>query len=163
MRRIVAATLLGLVVPVTIAGATELMELTGPYLGQAPPGSIPRLLAQGVVSVRENFEHSAAVFSPDGDELFWCTDVDHYVEAPGARRQQLFYMEVVDGVWTEPTAAPFAADFLQAVSRPVFSPDGQRLYFETGSRPHTEGESDADIYVVERADGTWFEPEPLPP
>ena len=45
-------------------------DLVGPWLGQAPPGSTPKLFAPGLVSTRHH-EHSGAVFSPDGDEVFW--------------------------------------------------------------------------------------------
>lgn len=50
--------------------------LQGPYLGQKRPGTMPEVFAPGIISVEENFEHSAAVFSPDGNEVFWCTNVD---------------------------------------------------------------------------------------
>jgi hypothetical protein len=163
MSRILAAAAVSLVVVGILGAATELTDLIGPYLGQSPPGISPRLFAYGIVSVRENFEHSAAVFSPDGLELFWCSVLDFYDKEPAERLQQLFYMKQSDGVWTEPEAAPFAINFLQDVYRPVFSPDGQRLFFETGSRPYTGGESDADIYVVKREDGAWSDPVPLPP
>jgi predicted small lipoprotein YifL len=50
------------------------------YLGQNPPGKTPRVFAPGIISVDANFEHSAAVFSPDHCEVFWCTNVDWYID-----------------------------------------------------------------------------------
>ena len=44
--------------------------LRGPYLGQKPPGDVPELFAPGIVS-SVYWEHSGAVFTPDGKELFW--------------------------------------------------------------------------------------------
>jgi len=140
--------------------ASALAELTVPYLGQARPGSTPRLFAPGVVSVSANFEHSAAVFSPDGRELFWCTNVDMRRDAPG-EGQRLWSMREVDGTWTAPEIAPFTDGITVPVSRPVFSPDGNRLYIEYFSNPIAE--SDTDIYVVEREADAWSAPAPVSP
>ena len=57
---------------------TDFPELTGPYLGQKPPGEKPELFAPGIISVEANFEHSTAVFSPDGKYLFYSSDNDIY-------------------------------------------------------------------------------------
>jgi len=140
--------------------ADDFPVLTGPYLGQRPPGSYPQMFARGIVSVAENFEHSAAVFSPDGTELFWCTNVNHYGEQPGERLQQLFHMRLVDGVWSEPAIAPFAQHLEIPIQHPVFSPDGSCLYIEFWSNPSRE--SDTDIYVVRRESDGWTEPAALP-
>jgi len=137
-----------------------LPELTGPYLGQARPGSAPRLFAPGVVSVSANFEHSAAVFSPDGCELFWCTNVDMRGDPPG-EGQRLYCMRQVDGVWTAPEIAPFTDGITVPVERPVFSPDGSRLYIEFSSNPIAE--DDCDIYVVEREGDGWSAPASVSP
>jgi len=135
-------------------------ELTGPYLGQARPGRTPCLFAPGVVSVSANFEHSAAVFSPDGRELFWCTNVSMRSDPPG-EGQRLYYMRQVDGIWTAPEIAPFTDGITVPVSRPVFSPDGNRLYIEYLSNPIAE--SDTDIYVVEREADAWSAPVSVSP
>ena len=66
--------------PCISAQQSDFPVLTGPYLGQNPPGVYPELFAPGIVSVEENFEHSAAVFSPDGSEVYWCTNVGWYTE-----------------------------------------------------------------------------------
>ncbi|MBE0664402.1 MAG: hypothetical protein IH584_01170 [Candidatus Aminicenantes bacterium] len=42
----------------------EFPKLTGPYLGQKPPGTTPELFAPGIVSTGLNELNS--VFSPDG-------------------------------------------------------------------------------------------------
>ena len=150
-----------LIVVCSPALSTEFTTLTGPYLGQNPPGRVPRLFAPGIISVRANFEHSAAVFSPDGHEVFWCTNIDHYTENPGERLQRLYTMKMIGGVWTAPKIAPFAQSLTQPVSRPVFSPDGSRLYIEYSSDPNAE--SDNDIYMVEREGEGWSEPAPVSP
>jgi Tol biopolymer transport system component len=129
--------------------------LKGPYLGQQPPGTMPEVFGPRIISVDENFEHSAAVFSLDGKEVFWCTNVDFYTDRRVVGNLRLYYMKVVDGKWTAPRIAPFAKDI--RVERPVFSPDGSRLYFESFAAP--DNMDDMDIFVVERQGDGWSEPE----
>ena len=142
---IIISMLLAVVISLN-AQQSEFPKLTGIYLGQKPPGKTPELFAPGIISVDENFEHSAAVFSPDGKEVFWCTNVNWYTDERRAGNLRLYTMKDVDGQWTVPQPAPFVKNI--RVERPVFSPDGSRLYFECYSNPNHE--SDMDIYVVER-------------
>lgn len=132
-------------------------SLEGAYLGQTPPGRTPRLFAPGIISVDANFEHSAAVFSPDNREVFWCTNVNWYTDEPGEQMQRLFTMKMVDGKWTTPQIAPFAESINVPIQRPVFSPDGNTLYMELFDS------DDSDIYVVERIGEGWSEPVPVSP
>ena len=142
-----------------VAQEDDFPVLHGPYLGQKPPGVYPEIFAPGIISVDTNFEHSAAVFSPDGREVFWCTNVGWY----GERRQQgylrLYFMKIAEGKWTAPRPAPFVKD--RRVERPVFSPDGRSLYFEASNG--SSREEDVDIFVVHRTDDGWSEPEPASP
>jgi hypothetical protein len=147
---------------VSSAGGTQESDfpvLTGPYLGQTAPGARPEIFAPGIISVDDNFEHSAAVFSPDGTEVFWCTNVDFYTDRRIAGNLRLYTMRLVDGVWTAPALAGFAKDI--RVERPVFSPDGARLYFESFADPHNL--DDLDIFMVERRGDDWSDPEPVSP
>ena len=160
MTRTAGSLLLLMCILSSFVVADDSPALSGPYLGQRPPGSYPQLFARGIVSVAENFEHSAAVFSPDGTELFWCTNVDHYRENPSDRLQRLYTMRQVHGVWTEPEIAPFTQHLEIPIQHPVFSPDGSCLYIEFWSNPSCE--SDTDIYVVRREGDGWTEPAGLP-
>jgi len=72
-------------------------KLTGPYLGQKPPGKTPVYFAPGIITVDANFEHSAAVFSPSGNEVFWCTNVDFYTDKRVVGNLRLHTMKIVDG------------------------------------------------------------------
>jgi hypothetical protein len=146
----------------SVAGTTgESGEIIGPYLGQEPPGVTPQLFAPGIVSVDAHFEHSAAVFSPDGREVFWCARRNMYSGEAGDDTQRLLYMKESDGRWTAPHVAPFTAHLAVPIQRPVFSPDGNSLYLEYFSDPTRE--SDTDIYVSRREGGEWSEPEPVSP
>lgn len=137
----------------------EFPELAGLYLGQKPPGKTPEYFAPGIITVEENFEHSAAVFSPDGSEVFWCTNVGGCTDQRIVDNLRLYTMKIVDGKWTAPRIAPFVKNIY--VERPVFSPDGNKLYIEYGSDPTRE--SDFDIYVVERTGDGWSDPVPVSP
>ena len=103
-------------------------NLSGEYLGQTPPDKSPEIFAQGVISVDANFEHSAAVFSPDKNEVFWCTNVDWYTDQGISGNLRLYTMKIVNGKWTAPQPARFTKNI--RVERPVFSTDGNKLYFE---------------------------------
>jgi Tol biopolymer transport system component len=124
-------------------------QLTGPYLGQTPPGSDPVLFAPGLVSVDENFEHSGAVFSPDGTEVYWAA------KPRGSRVFHLYFMRSVGGRWTTPRVAPFTERY--DGNRPAFSPDGRTLYFETARNP-----VGGPVLQVTREGDGWSDPAPLP-
>ena len=133
--------------------------LQGPYLGLKPPGAYPEIFAPGIISVDTNFEHSAAVFSYDGKEVFWCTNVGWYTDKGKQGMLRLYYMKIVDGKWTAPQPAPFVKD--KHVERPVFSPDGNRLYMEYSVDQANPDNN--DIFFVERKGEGWSEPKPVSP
>jgi len=149
---------------VTVTGINaqqkEFTKLTGPYLGQVPPGKTPELFAPGIISVDENFEHSAAVFSPDGKEVFWCTNVGGNSDKRVAGNLRLYTMKMVDGYWTSPKEAQFVKEIY--VERPVFSHDGNKLFLEF-SKSGKKDSDDFDIYLVEKEGESWSEPIPVSP
>jgi WD40 repeat protein len=87
--------------------------------------------------------------------------VDWYTDEGVVGNQRLYHTKLVDGTWTAPQIAPFTENIHVPVQRPVFSPDGSKLYIEYGSNPNHE--SDSDIYVVERIGEGWSEPVPVSP
>ena len=160
MKKLICIISVILVITINIiAQQKDFPVLKGPYLGQKPPGKTPQLFAAGIISVKENFEHSAAVFSPDGKEVFWCTNVNANTDKRVAGNLRLYTMKMVNGRWTAPRPAPFVKNIY--VERPVFSPDGNKLYIEYAS--DTTRESDFDIYVVERNGDGWSDPKPVSP
>lgn len=139
------------------AGASEtppvFPELTGPWMGQPEPGGSPERFALGIVSGHGfNSEHSPAVFSPDGSEVYWTE----------AFRGPISYSRVVEGRWSAPAPAPFVSG--TGDGEPFFSPDGQRLYF-LSMRPIPPETQDGkeNIWFVERAVDGWGEPQPVGP
>ena len=123
-------------------------EITGAYLGQKPPGQVAERFAADIIAGEV---HTAVVFSPNGQEVYWkliSEDVD-----------EILFMRLVDGLWTPPQVVPFASRFYDS-DNPCFSPDGRKLFF-TSWRPDpwyqvfglTEG-----IWYVERTQRGWSRP-----
>lgn len=146
-------SLIGIVILISafvwsVAQNEKFPVLKGEYLGQKPPGINPEVFAPGIVSTTQG-EFNAA-FSPDGKEFYFS------VNEPSGRETMKF-MTRKDNQWTPPQAVPFVSP--QNDCDPLFSFDGQRLYF-ISTRPKKEkaGSSDWNIWYVERMDADWSKP-----
>jgi hypothetical protein len=126
--------------------------LQGPYLGMPPPGDVPELFAPGIVSDAYN-QHSGAVFTLDGNELFWSTVIN---EGRTPRIVVILHMEQENGVWTQPELAPFNLATYNHINS--VSPDGKRLYFFS-----EQSEQPSKAWVVDKTDKGWGEPRLLRP
>jgi hypothetical protein len=115
------------------------------------PGGVPEVFAPGVVSGVFN-EHSGAVFSPDGTELFWTTVIN---EGRTPRMVVVLHMRQVDGAWSIPELAAFNRGSYTHINS--ISPDGDRLYFYLETEDGAGG-----AWVVEKVGVGWGEPQPLP-
>jgi hypothetical protein len=119
-------------------------SLTGPYLGQAPPGTTPVLFAPDFFQDPGEY-HSPVVFSPDGTEAYWTPMPGH-----GPRNTTLM-SRMVDGVWTSQSYVDFGLE--AGATEVVFSPDGGTIYFL--SRQMLEGEQ--SLYPPEDApERIWY-------
>ena len=130
--------------------------LRGPYLGQNPPGLRPQLFAPEIIPY-DGIRHCFPAFSPDGRAVCWM-QIDLSGERP---RGDIWYMiETSDG-WTRPAIAQFSGEFNDHA--PVFSADGQRLYFSS-SRPGGPS-TGKNLWYVEMSDRGFGEPvlAPAPP
>lgn len=126
-------------------------ELRGAWLGQDEPRETPERFALGIVSHHGfSSEHSPAAFSPDGREVYWTT----------AFREPVLFSTLEDGRWTRPRPAPFMSEYGEG--EPIFSPDGERLYF-LSMRPLLPGAEPGkeNIWYVEREGEGWSEPTPV--
>jgi len=125
--------------------------LSGPYLGQKPPGMTPELFAPGIVSKEVYFEHSSVYFTPCMDEIFWLSDTTN----PRVRR--MFNIKQTNNGWTSPLAIDLCEHYSN--SNICFSRDGNRIYFSS-RRPIVSGEElkDTDIWYVDRVKNNWSEP-----
>lgn len=118
-------------------------DLQGDYLGQPLPGKKPVVFAPGVISVDSTIEHGSPTFSPDGNEVFWQSNLRHT-----DKETEIFGMTMrrIDGKWTTPEISPYD-------SGPFFSLDGKRLYFI----PFVKGDGEGPYYVEKQGD-RWSEP-----
>ena len=130
-------------------------ELRGPYLGQEPPGLEPQLFAPGIVST--GLATRDVAMTPDGGEFYFGVTVNNH--------SMIMVTKQVDGVWTEPSVAPFSGRFNDL--EPAISPDGQRFFFLSARPPEGQDEKPGwayqDIWVMDRLGDTWSEPVNLGP
>ncbi|MCB2409523.1 hypothetical protein [Hymenobacter lucidus] len=123
----------------------SLLLLVMPRAGQAQARTFaPDTLSDGGVF--------GLALSHDGTEAYF-TDSDR-------TRTSLRLMQAkrVAGRWQTPTLVPFASPFRDI--DPIFSPDGQRLYFNS-TRPYDNSATERpnfDVWVVERTGSGWSEP-----
>jgi ankyrin repeat protein len=140
--------------------ATRFPVLEGDYLGQKPPEGGAEIFALGIVSSVWGL-HSTAVFSPDGNEVYWAP----MMTFPGETysRGGLLMMKRAGGRWSTPSWAAFSGpDGNDDV--PFFPADGKRIYF-ISRRPlpdETQGRSER-IWYADRTPAGWSEPRPLDP
>ena len=148
----VAILVLGLSAALIEAQSDDFPVLTGSYLGQEPPGDTPVVFAPGIVSTGK--EHSAAMFTPDGREVWFGRLF------PSA----IYYMKVNGGVWSEPRIAHFC-DTLTTSLYPVLSHDGNRVFFSSDRPPPEQVQrlprGDYHMWMVEKREGEWSRPEHL--
>lgn len=125
--------------------------LTGPYLGQKPPGMKPVIFAPGIVSTRIGV--ASISFTPDGKEVYFAR---HTSDANDLG--EILYMRIENNQWTAPELAPFSGDYRDWNLN--LSPDGNRLYY-TSRRPFQVGDKpkkDNDIWFVKKTERGWSKP-----
>jgi len=127
----------------------EFPALSGPYLGQAPPGPQPQLFAPGIIST--GLAELNSVFTPDGREFYYAVDI--------GLDWVIMVTRQTDKGWSVPEAASFTRGH-SGVDLCI-SADGQRLLFCSDRPLPGQGSTrgNMDLWAVERtADGTWSEP-----
>lgn len=131
-------------------------NLTGKYLGQVPPDSIPKLFAPGIVSTNLH-EHSSLSVSPDGSELMWTVSfMDNYAfRYP----DKLISIKQVDGKWKNPDFSKYFGD-LENFYNASWSPDGKRIYFSSHSGLNDVDTTygSGDIWYIEKSNADWSKP-----
>jgi len=127
--------------------------LTGPYLGQKPPGLTPEIFAPGIVSI-DKYSEFVCIFSPGAMEcVFDCYGDDEYPS--GA----VFITKVENGKWIKPEIHELFAKFGE-VFLPTLSPDGQYWFFTSKTLPVPEGTKIIiPMYFIKKTATGWTEPE----
>jgi len=136
--------------PAILISTSSPNELSGEYIGQIPPEKDPMRFGGGFLS---GSFHSAPVFSPEGDEVWWAGE---YGSAT------IYYSHVADGEWTKPVSVKFSEN-IDSYRDPFISPDGEKFYFISASPlPGSTTASKENIWMMDRVDDGWSEPQPLP-
>lgn len=134
------------------AHVNDLQVMTGPYLGQEPPGIKPEVFATTITS--DDFTNAGFVFSNNGSEVFFFS-----IDKKG--KYFVRYSRIEDSRWLEPEIVFPSISGNNA--HPFFSRDDNRLYFGSDRRlVHDRAVPYSNIWVSERMDGHWHEPVPLP-
>jgi len=128
----------------------DFSKLTGPYLGEKPPGLTAKLFAPVIVSTNMN-EDGGPIFTPDGKEIFWRIGMAPF--------SVFFYMKQDNGIWSKPEIAPFSGKYSDGGLS--ISPDGKKIFFAS-KRPFTgtEGLSKFHTWITEKINGRWQTPVP---
>lgn len=128
-------------------------DLTGPYLGQKPPGIKPEIFAPLIISTFLN-ERDIAI-APGGNEIYYGLTY--------SRTVTIMVTRLVNGKWLEPQAASFASDPNYFNFEPCISSDGSKFFFLTTrpikGRPMKPGWTYSNIFLCDRKpDGSWGAP-----
>ncbi|MEE9466022.1 MAG: hypothetical protein V3W14_10670 [Candidatus Neomarinimicrobiota bacterium] len=147
MQKYSRIAVMGLLVVSGCSGQTVFPVLSGPYLGQQPPGLEPQLFAPDIISTDRT--ELNCTFAPGGKEVYWTVWQAGHNTIMTARE--------IGGRWTKPEIAPFSGKFSDV--DPYITTDGKRLYFSS-MRPLTgDGESkDSDLWYLERTGDGWGSP-----
>jgi hypothetical protein len=125
----------------------EIGKLTGPYLGQNPPGIKPEVFAQGIVSTPAH--EFSCCFSPDGNEFYFAR------RHPELNQPLIMVSRLRNGVWTEPDVPPFVER--QPSFEPWVTPDNNRLYFQSGKPIPGQPGPPMNVLYVDRDREGWGE------
>jgi hypothetical protein len=148
--------LLLLLTSIAAHGAQPWPELSGPYLGQTPPGAEPELFAPGLVCTA--WGDRDLVINSDGTEIYFCMldRVGVFVRVT----------QLVDGRWTEPKVPSFSADPDYGCLEITLSADDQEIYFLSTrtlpDEPKRPGWGNQNIFRSRRTADGWSDPEPAP-
>jgi len=147
----VAAALAALFLAFGLAGGgvQNFPRLTGPYLGQEPPGMTPRPFAPGIITTDD--EEGISGFARGGTVFLFQKFRD--------RRCHTYITRLVEGVWTAPELIPFWETMVHNGDFVISSDDRTMLY-------QVKKEADpllrSDLWRAEITQTGWREGTPLP-
>lgn len=119
----------------------------------SPPEKVA-MLAEGTISTSINERDFA--LSPNGNEIFYT------ISTPRSSFQTIVSSkELSNGDWSTPEVASFAGEYSDL--EPVFSHDGNTLYFSSNRPINGTEPKDFDVWKVTRNASGWSKPENLGP
>lgn len=140
--------IIGLAAATALASADEPLELSGPYFGQQPPGTVAEVFAPGLISVEGRYEFAVS-FAPGGERLLFTTQTSD-------ESVQVMHSTVIDGFWTKPGVVSLAGGAHKDEMEAFFALDGKQVFFA----PYDEG-LDVRIWEVGIDGDRWIDPQPL--
>jgi hypothetical protein len=136
--------------PTAIPTATTKPKPMGVYIDEDLPGVTPERF--GEAFFRGSF-HSSPVFAPDGKTVWWGGE---YGSAT------IYTSQFQSDGWTDPATIAFSDSF-RSYRDPFISPDGRRMfYISTASIPGAVASAKENIWMMEKEEDGWSEPQPLP-
>lgn len=131
------------------AQQTDFPKLTGPYLGQKPPGMTSEVFALGIISVPEYVDFKGS-FSPDGKEYYFYRLSDTSDELIPT----VFFTKIEKGAWTRLEKLSLTQGI--RTFHPCVSFDNKRLFYlcQFGSDKTRK----SGYYSSERTDTGWSAP-----
>jgi len=137
-----------------MAQPKDFPALTGPYLGQTPPGRTPEIFAPGILC--SGCGEFNAAFSPDGNEFYFSQTNKE------KRKDQIMVMRRVNNIWSKPEIASFSGRYDDCdVS---ISPNGEKLFFISIGRilPRSNIPTKRNyMWYMDITDEGWGKPQPL--
>lgn len=131
----------------------EFSVLKGPYLGQKPPGELPKIFKS---SISPNIEiEGIPYFANNGKLLVYKGSIDSV--------DGVFIMEEKEDVWTSPQMVLLLSPHEDRHF--ILTPDGKRIFF-TSRRPVDSGGEPAknpSLWVFDNTPSGWSQPQPLKP
>ncbi|MFH2048988.1 MAG: hypothetical protein ABIJ12_06050 [bacterium] len=118
--------------------------LTGPYVGQKPPGSTPELFAPGIISTKGY--DITPTFSPELDELFFGSR-----PTEEGNDNKIYYSNQIDKIWQKPKVASFSSGAMEYEAQ--FSGNGKTVYFNRNNQ----------LFFSEKTPDGWSEAKNLKP
>ena len=89
------------------------------YLGQPPPGDVPKVFAPGLLTGSGAFSTNRTAISADGREIYYCTNTSW----ASNKNLKVKYFKYDGGKWKGPVILN------EHLGSPSFSPDNNTLYF----------------------------------
>ncbi|WP_422083771.1 ankyrin repeat domain-containing protein [Ulvibacterium sp.] len=122
-------------------------NMKGEYMGQKPPGHIPKLFAPNFISTEES--EFGSIFNAQGTEFYFGVDVNG--------KSEIRYSKMTKDQWSKPETIFSHTQY--GYNDPFLSNDENRLYFISKRALDGVGEpKDVDIWYAEKEKQGWSEP-----